>query len=97
MSDSGRYIGQGDDELRREIAEGIASGKIPLGKIREEGLSFKWGRYDKVRRCNGGYTFNGIVLVGYKTLLGKVMYVVEHETEKGMQHIFSEDSLESRE
>lgn len=65
--------------------------------IHEEKTRYKFDRYDKVRRRSGGYTFNGVVLVGYTTLAGKKMYVVEHETEKGMQHIFSEDSLESRE
>ena len=55
------------------------------------------GEPDKVCRKDGAsYSFNGFVLIGFLTLAGKVRYVVEHETEKGMLHIFNEDSLESR-
>ncbi len=48
---------------------------------------------DRVRRSAGSYVFPGVVLVAFRSTLGRTLYAVEHRTETGLIHLFREADL----
>ena len=55
----------------------------------------RFKRGDRVKKVKG-YPFRGWVVAAFTNRNGDVRYVVEHETERGMLHIYSEAQLEER-
>ena len=50
-------------------------------------------RGDKVRKITGDYQLNGVIVARFRTLAGKLRFVVEHKP--GFLHIYSEKNLKA--